>query len=119
MLEFFQPDNKHPSAGRVSSRADVGLGLLLSAARRAASLAPKEKSVTQRAKWFITRSELDCQTARDSPLDRDGLEDIPQATLEHLELGDHRKETAPQVEVRLQLSRNGVLRVMQREVLQP
>ena len=93
--------------------------LLLSAARRAASLAPKEKSATQRAKWFITRSERDCQTARDSPLDRDGLEDIPQATLEHLELGDHRKETAPQVEVRLLLSRNGVLRVMQREVLQP
>ena len=39
-----------------------------------------------------------------SPLDRDGLEDIAQATLEPLELGDHRKETAPQVEVRLQLS---------------
>ena len=54
-----------------------------------------------------------------SPLDRHGLEDIAQATFEPLELGDHRKETAPQVKVRLQLSCSGVLRVMQREVGEP
>jgi hypothetical protein len=118
-VEFFQPDNKHPSAGRVSSRADVGTRFAPFCGEESRLARAQRKSVTQRAKWFITRSERDCQTARDSPLDRDGLEDVPQATLEHLELGDHRKEAAPQVEVRLQLSRNGVLRVMQREVLQP
>jgi hypothetical protein len=90
MSEFFQPDNKHPFAWRVLTRRCRN-SLAPSVARRAASLPSKEKSVTQRAKSFITRSERDCQTARDSPLDRDGLEDIPQATLEPMELGDHRK----------------------------
>ena len=120
MSEFFHPDNKNPSAGRVSSPADVG-NRFAPFCGEESRLARAQRKIreTQRAKWFITRSERDCQTARDSPLDRDGLEDIPQATLEHLELGDHRKEIAPQVEVRLLLSRNGVLRVMQREVLQP
>src|ERR1700688_3825710 len=106
MLEFFQPDNKHPSAGLVSSRANVGIRLLFSAARRAASLASKEESVTQACEMVHHALRARCSTAKGSPLDRDGLKDIPQATLEHLELGDHRKETAPQVEVRLQLSRN-------------
>jgi hypothetical protein len=51
---------------------------------------------------------------------RQDLEDMPQVSLEPLELGGHRNETAPQLEVRVQLSRNVVLsRVPQREVLLP
>lgn len=41
---------------------------------------------------------------------RQDLEDMPQVSLEPLELGDHRNETAPQVEVRVQFSRNVILR---------